>query len=81
VGGVRYRIFPNKRPGALIFRLTFLKKLLIKNAINSHFSFFWPYKDSEGALIGKGRLLGKIRYIVGGTFSDKLTIPFGIDLK
>jgi hypothetical protein len=39
-----YRICSNKRTSAFIFRLTFWKKLFIKNAINSHFSFFWPYK-------------------------------------
>jgi hypothetical protein len=33
-----YRIFPNKRTSAFIFRLTFLN---LKNAINSHFSFFF----------------------------------------
>jgi hypothetical protein len=36
-----YRIFSNKRPGAFIFRSLFLKKLFNKNAINSHFSFFF----------------------------------------
>jgi hypothetical protein len=52
-----YRIFPNKRTSAFIFRLTFLKKLLIKNAINSHFYFFSLIR-LEGV-----RLLGKIRYL------------------
>jgi hypothetical protein len=29
---------------------SFLKKLLIKNAISFHFSFFWPYKGLEDFL-------------------------------
>jgi hypothetical protein len=36
-----YRICSNERPGAFFFQQSFLKKLLIKNAINSHFSFIF----------------------------------------
>jgi hypothetical protein len=47
-----YTVNPEiETPGLLFFNLLFWKKLLNKNAINSHFSFFWPYKASEGVSI------------------------------
>jgi hypothetical protein len=52
-----YRISSNKRPGAFIFRSLFLKKLFNKNAINSHFSFFSPYKGLRGAFIRRNTVL------------------------
>jgi hypothetical protein len=54
----KYTVNPEiQPPGALFFNLLFWKKLFNKNAINSHFSFFWPYKSSEGGSITGGGAL------------------------
>jgi hypothetical protein len=43
------------------FEKNCLTKMLL--VINSHFSFFSPYKGLRGASIRKGRLLEQIRYL------------------
>jgi hypothetical protein len=42
-------------PGRLFFD-HFLKKLFNKNAINSHYSFFSPYKGLRGAFIRRNTM-------------------------
>jgi hypothetical protein len=44
----KYRIFPNKRTSAFIFRLTFSKKIMDQKCFNSHFSFFFGLIRLEG---------------------------------